>query len=51
MVYQPLGNSGLGIFWYGRMLTLNPSFKVKRGQPKLKVLINSLIIGPRGLGL
>ena len=31
-------------------LTLSPSFKVKRGQPNLKVHINSLIIGPRGLG-
>ena len=30
MVNQPIGNHGLGIFWCSD-LTLNPSFKVKRG--------------------
>ena len=41
--------------WAGNLLvwsdlTLDPSFKVKRGQPNLKSAYNSLIIGPRGLG-
>ena len=41
--------------WAGNLLvrsdlTLGPSFKVKRGQPKFKSAYNSLIIGPRGLG-
>ena len=30
-------------------LTLEPSFKVKHGQPNLKVLISHFVIGPRGL--
>ena len=28
---QPIGNHGLGILWFGWILTLGPSFKVKRG--------------------
>ena len=41
--------------WAGNLLvwsdlTLDPSFKVKRGYPNLKVLISRLIIGPRGFG-
>ena len=31
-------------------LTLGPCFKVKRGEPKLNVLIAHLIYGRRGLG-
>ena len=41
MVNQPIGNHGLGIFLD---LTLDPSFKVKRGYPKLKVLITRLLL-------
>ena len=41
--------------WAGNLLmcsylTLDPSFKVKRGQPSLKGFYNLLIIGPGGLG-
>ena len=40
--------------WTGNLLmwsdlTLSPFFKVKRGQPNLKVLITRIFIGPRGL--
>ena len=40
--------------WAGNLLvwsylTLSPSFKVKRGQPNLKGLVNLFIIDPRGL--
>ena len=43
MVNQHIGNHGLGIFWRGD-LTLGPSFKVKRGQPNLKVLITRFLL-------
>ena len=44
MTNQPIGNHRLGIFWCGRILTFDPSFKVKRGQPNLKVLITCLLL-------
>ena len=37
MVNQHIENHGRGIFW-------DPSFKVKRGQPNLKVLITRLLL-------
>ena len=40
MVNQPIGNHGL--VWSD--LTLSPSFKVKRGQSNLKVLITHLLL-------
>ena len=43
MVNQPIGNHGLGIFWWSD-LTLDTSFKVKRGYPNLKVLITRLLL-------
>ena len=43
MVKQQIGNHGVGIFVWSD-LTLGPSFKVKRGQPKLKVLITRLLL-------
>ena len=43
MVHQLTGNHGLGIFFFS-YLTLDPSFKVKRGYPNLKVLITCLIL-------
>ena len=42
MVNQLIGNHGLGIFWVWSDLTLDPSFKVKRGEPNLKMLITHL---------
>ena len=44
MVNQHIGNHGLGIFLVWSDLTLGPSFKVKRGQPNLKVLITHLLL-------
>ena len=44
MVKQPIGNHGLGIFLVWSDLTLNPSFKVNRGEPNLKVLITRLLL-------
>ena len=43
MVNQHIGNHGLGIFSWSD-LTLGPSFKVKRGQPNLKVLITRFLL-------
>ena len=43
MVNQLIGNHGLGIFVWSD-LTLGPSFKVKRGQPNLKLLITLLLL-------
>ena len=44
MVNQPIGDHGLGIFWCGSDLTLGPSFKVKRGEPNLNVLVTHLLL-------
>ena len=44
MVNQHIENHGLGIFWCGRIFTLGRSFKVKQGQPNLKVLITRLLL-------
>ena len=41
-INQLIGNHGLGILWSD--LTLGASFKVKRGQPNLKVLITHLLL-------
>ena len=43
MVNQHIENHGLGIFWCSD-LTLGPSFKVKLGQPNLKVPITRLLL-------
>ena len=42
MVNQHVGNHGLGIHGWSD-LTLGPSFKVKQGQPNLKLLITLLL--------
>ena len=44
MVNQPIGNHGLGVFLVWSDLTLDPSFKVKRAQPNLNVLIARLLL-------
>ena len=43
MVNQAIGNHWLGILVWSD-LTLAPFFKVKRGQPNLKVLITRLLL-------
>ena len=44
MVNHPIGNHGMWIFWCGQIWPLDPSFKVKWGQPNLKVLITRLLL-------
>ena len=43
MVNQPKGNRAANLVVWSD-LTLDPSFKVKRGLPKLKVLITRLLL-------
>ena len=49
MVNQPIGNHGLGIFWYFGF-DLRPPLQGQTRIAKLKSAYNSHIIGPRGLG-
>ena len=44
MSSQTIGNNGLGIFLIWLDLTLDPSSKVKRREPNLKVLVSHLLL-------
>ena len=49
MVNQPIGNHGLGIFWFVVRFDLGPLLQGQTRIVKPKSAHNSLIIGPRGL--